>query len=42
MEITNFDNLWKLEFFERNQIVENEWQQSIKIQRISQWKQKDF
>ena len=33
---------WGLEFFENNQVVENKWQQSIKIQRISQWKQKDF
>ena len=37
-----FMETWGLEFFEKNQIAENKWQQSIKIQRISQWKQKDF
>ena len=40
MEMTNFDKFntetWGLEFFERNQIVENKWQQSIRIQSISQ------
>ena len=37
-----FMETWGLVFFERNQIAENKWQLSIKIQRISQWKTKVF